>query len=62
MKTINPKFPDQESITAAVEKLSPEDRKTYDALMHEYQEVIKGDTVDHEKIASLIAEAQKLLK
>lgn len=62
MKTITPLFPDQESITAAVEKLSPEDRKTYDTLMHEYQEAIKADTVDHERVATLITEAQKLLK
>ncbi len=64
MKTIQPLFPDQQSITEAVEKLeklSPEQRATYDNFLSEYQELIKADAVDHEKIASLIAEAQELL-
>ena len=62
MKTIQPLFPDQQSITKAVEKLNPEARATYDELLSEYQELISADTPNHERIASLITEAQTILQ
>lgn len=61
MNTIIPLFPDQQSITEALNKLSLEDRKSYDRLMLEYKELISTEHLDHERIAELISEAQKLL-
>ncbi len=61
MNTIQPLFPDQQSITEALNKLSPEDRKSYDQLLSEYKELISTEHPDHEKIAELISEARKLL-
>ena len=61
MKIIQPLFPDQQSITEALNKLSLEDRKSYDQLMLEYKELISTEHPDHKKIAELISEAQKLL-
>ena len=62
MKTIQPLFPDQQSINAAVEKLSPTDRERYDELLRLYQELISVDTPNHERIAALITEAQTILQ
>ena len=61
MNTIQPLFSDQQSITEAVNKLSPEQRAKYDQLLSEYQELISSNIPDHERIAELISEAQKLL-
>ena len=62
MKTIKPLFPNQQSITSALEKLSVEDRATYDQLLLEYKAETEKDEVDHERIAKLIGEAQKILQ
>ena len=62
MKTIQPLFPDQQSITKAVEKLSPTDRERYDELMRLYQELISTEQPDHERLATLITEAQNILQ
>ena len=61
MKSIQPLFPDQQSINAAVEKLSPTDRERYDELLRLYQELISAEKPDHEKLATLITEAQEIL-
>ena len=57
MKTIEPKFPNQSSIDAALSKLSEADRKQYNALLEQYNTEIQKPEPNHEIIADLITQA-----
>jgi len=62
MKTITPTFPTQTSINNAVQCLSESDKSRYMQLLEEYnRETRAAENINHEKIASLIREAQELL-
>lgn len=62
MKTITPTFPTQSSINNAIQRLSESDKARYMQLLKEYQlEITAAENINHEKVASLIREAQELL-
>ena len=65
MKTITPTFPTKSSINNAIRRLSESDKARYMQLLEEYNRETSKDgirtPVNHEKVASLISEAQELL-
>lgn len=59
---INPIFPNQEDINAALASLSPELQEQYKKLRQDYEKATSSDSPDHDKIAELIEQGQELLK